>query len=79
MITCRDLEIALYAFVEGEAAPDQCRNLEQHLCGCPHCAALVETYRITIRVCRKLPPTPMPPGVLERLTRALQDLSEPEA
>jgi anti-sigma factor RsiW len=71
MNPCQKIVEALYALVEGEAAAELRRELELHLGKCPPCAALVETYRLTIHLSRQLPPAPLPPGCLERLRKAL--------
>jgi anti-sigma factor RsiW len=72
MSTCRELAETLYEFVAGEIAPHRHTELHQHLARCPPCAALVQTYRHTICLARGLRPTPMPPGLLSRLERALE-------
>jgi len=72
MSTCRELAESLYELVSGEVAPERRTQLDRHLCHCPPCAALVETYQFTIRLVRKLPAAPMPPGLLARLERAVE-------
>jgi anti-sigma factor RsiW len=76
MKSCKDLADALYELVEGEVTVEVRRALELHLVECPPCAALVETYRLTIHLSRKLPPAPMPPGCLARLQKALESARE---
>jgi len=71
MKPCQKIAEALYELVEGEVAVEVRRELELHCDECPPCAALVETYRLTIHLSRKLPPAPLPPGCLERLRQAL--------
>jgi anti-sigma factor RsiW len=79
MKTCKDLADTLYELVEGEVALEVRRALELHLAHCPPCAVLVETYRLTIHLSRKLPPAPMPPGCLARLQAALEGGRRPPA
>jgi hypothetical protein len=57
----------LFELVAEELPPDQREDLHRHADGCPECSALVESYRIIIRLGRRLPPVPMPPGCLARL------------
>jgi anti-sigma factor RsiW len=72
MSTCRELAESLYDLVSGEVAPERRAELDRHLCHCPPCAALAETYKLTIRLARNLRPAPMPPGLLARLERAVE-------
>lgn len=71
MMTCRDLSEGLYELIAEELSADQRERVGQHLRLCGPCAALVESYRLTIQLVRKLPPVPMPPSCRERLQAAL--------
>jgi anti-sigma factor RsiW len=76
MKSCNDLAGSLYELVEGEVPAEVRRELEFHLIECPQCAALVETYRLTIYLSRKLPPAPLPLGCFARLQKALESALE---
>jgi anti-sigma factor RsiW len=69
--TCRDLAASLYELASGELPPDRRRELEEHLGYCPPCAALVQTYQITVQLGHRLPPCPMPPQTFARLQRTV--------
>jgi RNA polymerase sigma-70 factor (ECF subfamily) len=71
MICCREVAVLLIDYVACELQADQCREVDEHLCQCPHCAAYVESYRMTIRICRHLPAQPVPPQVMARLQARL--------
>jgi anti-sigma factor RsiW len=71
MITCRELAEILLDYCAGELPPEQSDVIRQHLCQCPPCVAYVETYQLTIKLTRQLPPAPVPPQLLERLRAAL--------
>jgi anti-sigma factor RsiW len=71
-MTCRHLAEFLLDYVSGELPPDQCDHIRQHLCKCPPCVTYLETYQLTIKLTRQLPPVPVPPQLLERLRAALQ-------
>jgi hypothetical protein len=71
MKNCREVAEALFAFVEGVLEKAHCDGLSEHICRCPPCAALVETYRVTIRLTRRLPPAPMPPELVVRLSETV--------
>jgi anti-sigma factor RsiW len=70
-IDCRQLADLLYDFVSGELPDDRLALLEEHLRLCPPCLVYVETYRVTIRLTRKLPPVPMPADCERRLREVL--------
>jgi anti-sigma factor RsiW len=67
MITCTELVALLYEIVADELAPPRRDDVAQHLQECPPCVAYLESYRITVRLCRRLPCPPPPPKVMERL------------
>ena len=71
MSTCRDVAESLYDLTAGEVPPERRKGLEEHLGYCPPCAALVQSYQLTVRLGRRLPPAPMPPRALARLRQAL--------
>jgi anti-sigma factor RsiW len=73
MITCRELVELLFDFVADELPPERRLHIEQHLATCAPCVIYVETYRLTIRLCRKLPATPPPPQLMERLRQAMAE------
>ena len=43
----------LMDFLEGVLPPDVRAALEEHVSGCPRCAAFVESYRATPRILRE--------------------------
>ena len=73
MMTCRKLVEQLLEFVAEEISPEDRDRICEHLCKCPPCVALVETYQITIRLSRQLPRVPLPAGLQERLRAALRE------
>lgn len=57
---CREFIHALSDFVDGEAAPDLCREIERHVGQCENCRIMVDTLQKTVRLCcegkeRRLP------------------------
>jgi anti-sigma factor RsiW len=77
-MTCRDLNDALPDLVARELPPGREDDIEQHLRICPPCAALVESYRITVGLTRQLPAVPMSPVCKARLRSALAPYLSPE-
>ncbi len=73
--TCRNLLEGLSLFVDGEAAPELCAEIERHLAGCPDCRIVVDTLKKTVDLYHRLPRPDMPGEVREKLYKSL-DLSE---
>ena len=44
-MTCDEAKILLHALVDGELDAGHAREVENHVAGCPHCAALLRDYR----------------------------------
>jgi anti-sigma factor RsiW len=73
MITCRELAELLYDLSSGELPPERQEHVERHLSLCSHCAAYVETYRLTIQMTRALPRPALPPHLAQQLQALLQE------
>ena len=73
MITCRELLEQMLDYLCDELPPECCEQCRAHIGKCPRCGILFETYQITIRLTRRLPRHPLPPGLLERLRTALRE------
>jgi anti-sigma factor RsiW len=76
MITCRELAELLVDFITGELPPDHHQRIEQHLADCHPCEIYVKTYRLTIQLTRCLPCQPLPPALVEKLRKALEEIRE---
>jgi len=74
MINCRELIEFLIDFVSDELPPEHRAHVEQHLQRCAPCVAYLETYRMTIKLTRKLPCQPLPPHLAERLRAAIEEI-----
>ena len=66
-MTCGELADSLCDFVAGELPPERHSSCQQHLDGCPPCVALLEGYRLTVRLGRELPVLPVPAHLVARL------------
>ena len=44
-MTCDEAEVLLHALLDGELDAGHAREVEDHIAGCPHCAALLTDYR----------------------------------
>jgi anti-sigma factor RsiW len=77
VITCRELVELLIDYITDELPPERRQALEQHLQRCPPCLAYLETYRLTIKLTRRLPRCPPPPALMQRLHAALKSVPPP--
>lgn len=71
MTRCRELADGLGDYVAGDLTDERRGLLDDHLRQCPPCVRLLESYRLTIALVRRLPPAPLPDGLLVRLRGAL--------
>jgi hypothetical protein len=76
MMTCRELVELLHDFLAQELPQDACEQVRQHLECCCHCGTFYQTYQITIRITRRLPPVAMPEGLLDKLREMMDKCSE---
>ncbi len=44
-MTCEEAEVLLHALIDGELDAGHARDVEAHIAGCAHCAALARDYR----------------------------------
>jgi mycothiol system anti-sigma-R factor len=72
-MSCRELVERLIDFLDGELAAEEAQRLRAHLDECEPCVRYVRTYELTIQITRRLPPTPPPATLLERLRQAAQE------
>jgi predicted anti-sigma-YlaC factor YlaD len=72
-MTCRDVAEILLDYLEGALAQEQCGAIRAHLECCHECVDFVETYSLTIQITRRLPPAELPPALLEKMRRALEE------
>ncbi|MCS6993569.1 MAG: zf-HC2 domain-containing protein [Anaerolineales bacterium] len=47
-ISCQELLASIGDYVEGDLAPELCREIERHLAECEHCRVVVDTLNKTI-------------------------------
>ncbi len=65
MMTCRELAELLLDYIDGDLPQEYRDIIGQHLRLCPPCLYYLESYQVTIRISKQLPParrTPRTPG-----------------
>lgn len=76
MMTCKELAELLMAYCDGELPKEHCDLICQHIRLCSPCLHYMESYQITVRICRDLPLTPPPAHLLDKLREALKEAGE---
>ncbi|MFO0805945.1 MAG: hypothetical protein U0791_22805 [Gemmataceae bacterium] len=71
--TCESLREHLYEHHAGELVVELREQFELHLVKCANCLHLVESYRHTVTVVKRLPRCGLPAGTEERLRAALRE------
>jgi hypothetical protein len=77
-ITCRDVAEKLLLFKDGELPAKETAYLKEHLHLCEECLAFLGSYDEVVMVLGRLKPVEMPPGVLDRVKRALREGKPPD-
>lgn len=72
-MNCKGVIRQLSEYLDGELDAALLQELEKHLEACEDCHLVVDTTRKTIEVYCNTEPLAMPPGVRERLQRALAE------
>jgi hypothetical protein len=72
MMTCKELAELLMAYCDGELPKEYCDLICQHIRLCRPCGHYMETYRLTIQICRDLPQKPPPQHLLDKLREAVK-------
>ena len=78
-MNCREMIDSLDDFVSGELPPERQQGCKEHLDVCPPCVAVLESYQVTIRLARQLPPAPVPDRLWKDLGQALGGEAQPGA
>ncbi len=72
MITCKEIVELLMAYCDGELPKEYCDLICQHIRLCDPCNNYMQSYQITIKICRDLPMAPVPDHLMDRLRAALE-------
>jgi anti-sigma factor RsiW len=79
-MTCDEAEILLHALLDGELDAGHAREVEDHIAGCSHCAALLQDYRaMSNAVAGAGLRYTAPPELRRRIEAALPQASLPQA
>ena len=74
---CPDVVPLLSRRLEGEITADACKQMEQHLAGCPRCTSLCDSLRATLRMCQTAGASrPVPADVRASVQQAVRNFIE---
>jgi anti-sigma factor RsiW len=73
MMTCKELAELLMAYCDGELPAECCELICQHIRLCSPCHHFLESYQITMRICRDLPGADMPEHLVEKVRAAMKE------
>jgi anti-sigma factor RsiW len=71
-IVCATGVELLMDYLDGVLPPDVSAALDEHVAGCPRCAAFVESYRATPRILRDATAAALPADLEEKLKAFLR-------
>lgn len=57
---CKEVFELLSQWLDLELPPDACRDIQEHLAGCPPCIEFAESLRKTVALCRGYIPGEVP-------------------
>lgn len=69
---CKEVFAMLSAYLDLELPPGACREIEEHLKGCPPCVEFVESLRKTVEICHQYDPAELPRPLEENARRDLR-------
>ncbi len=70
---CKEIFALLSDYLNLELPEDACREVEQHLAGCPPCIEFAESLRRTVELCRNYHPAEMPDPISRGAREQLLD------
>ena len=76
-MTCHELYGRLTEYTEGVLERPGRAAVDEHVAGCPACAALLEDLRLLSRLSREQEPALMPRDVRDRIEQLLAGGAEP--
>ena len=69
---CKEVFATLSEYLDLELPPDACKEVEQHLEGCPPCIEFAESLRKTVALCREYKPGEAPAPITEKASTDLR-------
>lgn len=70
---CKEIFALLSDYLNLELPAEACREIESHLAGCSPCVEFTESLRKTVELCRRYPPSEMPPPLGDRARQELME------
>jgi RNA polymerase sigma-70 factor (ECF subfamily) len=71
-MTCQEIFAQLSEYLDVALPPETCREIEEHIAGCPPCVAFVRSLERTVELCRAYRPGEMPAPLAEDARQQLR-------
>jgi anti-sigma factor RsiW len=68
---CEDLIQNLSDYIDGELDPELCSELEEHLKDCKNCRLMLDTMKMTVKLCKDGERRELPAGLNKKLNEQL--------
>lgn len=75
-MTCRELVELMIDYLAGDLPEDVCVHIREHIERCSPCDHFFQSYRITVKITRQLPQSPMPKSLSEKLNALLSQIKK---
>ncbi len=72
---CGDVYLHICDHLDEDINSERCRQIRQHLAGCPHCTEYLKSLKQTITLYRALPPPRIPAGTHRELFKTISTLT----
>ena len=70
---CDDLIQNLSDYIDGELEPELCKELEDHLKDCRNCRLMVDSLKMTVKLCKDGRCEELPPALNKKLNEKLAE------
>ena len=60
-------------YLDGEMAPELCEEIEKHIGECNNCKLMIDSMKMTVKLCREGKPEDLPPALQDKLDSLLKE------
>ncbi|MEZ5358043.1 MAG: zf-HC2 domain-containing protein [Candidatus Zixiibacteriota bacterium] len=73
MSHCHDMLGKMSDYIDGELDPELCAELEKHIDGCNNCRLMVDTMKMTVKLCKDGSCEDLPQEIQEKFQKKLAE------
>ncbi|MGE3345349.1 MAG: anti-sigma factor [Vicinamibacterales bacterium] len=74
VVTCESLLEQISGYLDGELGAPVCKAIEAHAASCPNCGEVIEEFRKTTGLCRRVADAPLPASVRALARQRVREL-----